>query len=178
MSDSNLTAEEKRQLTNARQTAVRNAWKNEKGLVAKGQGTRDWSRKEQQELIKRGAVKGYEGHHMKSVSKYPKYAGDPRNIQFLNEKEHLKAHQGDYHSPTNGYYNPKTGRMHKFRGDELKPVPKVSLANNTNQKNSITNGSAKTGQEKSAEFRNSLKKTESTKRKSSSANVKSNGNKR
>ena len=125
---SNLSDKQKRELTNARQNAVRNAWKNEKELVLGGRGTRNWSEKEQLELAKRGSVKGYEGHHMKSVSRYPSYAGNPSNIQFLSGKEHFEAHGGDYHSPTNGYYNPKTQKMEKFSGRELKPVPDKKLS--------------------------------------------------
>lgn len=184
MAESNLSVEEKKQLTNARQAAVRNAWKNEKNLVSKGQGTRNWTKKEQQELMKRGSVKGYDGHHMKSVSKYPQYAGDARNIQFLNEKEHYNAHGGNFRSSTNGYYNPENGKMYPFKGNELKSAPRVNLSKNTNNNTSATKNRTKddpqkSGKEKSAEFRNSLKKTENTKQKSSSsANVKSNGNKR
>ena len=118
-----LTNEEKKQLSNERQKAVRNAWKKEQERVKNGQGTRDWSPEQQKELVSRGAVSGYEGHHMKSVSLYPEYAGDSNNIQFLSEKEHLDAHEGNYHNATNGYYDPKTKVMNEFKGAELKPVP-------------------------------------------------------
>lgn len=116
------TNEEKKRLSNERQRAVRNAWKEEKDHVKSGQGTRDWSPSQQKELIQRGAVSGYEGHHMKSVSLYPKYAGDSKNIQFLSEKEHLDAHQGNYHNATNGYYDPESQKMNEFQSDELEPV--------------------------------------------------------
>lgn len=114
-----LTNEEKKRLSNERQRAVRNAWKEEKERVKSGQGTRDWSPAQQKELIQRGAVSGYEGHHMKSVSMYPEYAGDSKNIQFLSEEEHFEAHQENYHNATNGYYDPETQTMNEFNGDEL-----------------------------------------------------------
>lgn len=63
-----LTNEEKKRLSNERQKAVRDAWKEEKERVKNDQGTRDWSPSQQKELLQRGAVSGYEGHHMKSVS--------------------------------------------------------------------------------------------------------------
>lgn len=128
MEPSNLTNEEKRRLSNERQNAVRHAWKNEKSNVLNGQGTRNWSIKEQKEIIWRGAATGYEGHHMKSVSLYPEYAGDARNIQFLSEDEHFQgAHQGNYHNITNGYYDPDKKKMFEFKVNELVEVPKKDL---------------------------------------------------
>lgn len=123
-----LTNEEKKRLSNERQRAVRNAWKEEKERVKSGQGTRDWSPAQQKELIQRGAVSGYEGHHMKSVSLYPEYAGDSKNIQFLSEEEHFEAHQGNYHNATNGYYDPETQTMNEFNGDELIPTQASELS--------------------------------------------------
>lgn len=123
-----MSNEEKKRLSYERQTAVRNAWKEEKARVEAGCGTRNWSKAEQEELLQRGAVSGYEGHHMKSVSAYPEYAGDSRNIQFLSEDEHLYgAHQGNYHQATNGYYNPETSEMIEFEGDELRELPIMEL---------------------------------------------------
>lgn len=123
-----MSNEEKKRLAYERQIAVRNAWKEEKARVEAGCGTRNWSKAEQEELLQRGAVSGYEGHHMKSVSIYPEYAGDSRNIQFLSEDEHLYgAHQGSYHQATNGYYNPVTSEMIEFEGDELRELPIIEL---------------------------------------------------
>jgi len=98
-----------------RQNAVREAWKNEKSRVREGQGTRDWSQSEQREIVAKGRAIGYQGHHMKSVKDYPKHAGNPNNIQFLNRTEHIGgAHNGNTQNATNGYYNPETGKMNDF----------------------------------------------------------------
>ncbi|WP_399627925.1 T7SS effector LXG polymorphic toxin [Sporosarcina sp. SG10008] len=113
-----------KQFSALRQKAVRQAWKHEKEYVRKnGKGTRDWTPEEIQELLQNGKVKGYEGQHMKSANDNPDFAGDPDNIQFLKGRnmdvdEHLDAHGGSYHNPTNGYYDPKTGVMVEF-GDEI-----------------------------------------------------------
>lgn len=124
-----LSNEEKKELARARQSAVRHAWKEEQARVKEGLGTRDWTPSQQKEIIERGSVKGYEGHHMKSVSEYPEYAGDPKNIQFLTETEHFEgAHQGSYHNLTNGYYVPETQTMNEFEGDELREVPVNELS--------------------------------------------------
>ncbi|MEK4936671.1 hypothetical protein BW425_08120 [Bacillus pseudomycoides] len=101
-----------------------NAWKQEKELVQKtGRGTRDWTPEEKLELLQTGKVKGYEGQHMKSANEYPDFAGEPDNIQFLKGRnmdvnEHLDAHSGSYHNPTNGYYTPKNDSMIDF-GDAV-----------------------------------------------------------
>ena len=102
-------------LNKERQKAIRDAWKSEKSNVRQGMGTRDWSQNEQRQIVAKGKANGYEGHHMKSVKEYPQYAGDPKNIQFLNRSEHVNgAHKGNTQNPTNGYYNPKTGTTQDF----------------------------------------------------------------
>ena len=106
-----------------RRKAVRDAWKEEKKLVENGRETRKWTEAELSELKSKGRVKGYEGQHMKSAKEHPDYAGSSKNIQFLKGRkadvnEHLAAHGGDYRNPTNGYYNPETGKMIDFGNNE------------------------------------------------------------
>lgn len=140
MNYSNLSNDEKKKISNERQNAVRHAWKLECERVKLGQGTRTWSKVQQEELMTRGSVKGFEGHHMKSVSLYPEYAGDPRNIQFLTEEEHLYgAHQGNYHNLTNGYYDPYNKVMTEFEGEELPNVPEMDLSNEESELQTIIN---------------------------------------
>lgn len=122
-----LNEVQKKELNKQRIQAVRQAWENEHALVAQNLGTRRWSSIQQKEILETGRVRRYEGHHMKSVRAFPQHAGDPRNIQLLTEKEHLQAHRGDFRKPTNGYYNPYTGRIEHFRGKELRPAPVHSL---------------------------------------------------
>lgn len=132
-----------------RQSAVREAWRRERDLVRGGKGTRDWNPIEQKQLLIYGRVDGYDGHHMKSVDRYPEYAGSPENIQFLKSgSEHKRGAHGrpgviadEYHSanggrnvtttghgdtqtPTNGYYDPLTGQTHDF-GDHKPNAPSV-----------------------------------------------------
>ena len=97
---------EKKALASKRASAVRQAWKNEYNNVRSG-GTgisREWSSAEMNELLTTGRVKGYQGHHMKSVKGYPELAGDPTNIQFLTRSEHLAAHGGNWRNITHGRY--------------------------------------------------------------------------
>ena len=119
-----------RQLRAERQAAVRNAWKAEAERVRNGMGTRNWSKDEQAQILSRGSVKGYEGHHMVSVSSNRALAGDPKNIQFLNRDEHINgAHKGSTQNPTNGYYNPQTKTMEPFANNEPTAQPVYNLSN-------------------------------------------------
>ena len=115
-------------LSYERRKAVIGAWKKEKEYVSKGSGTRDWSQKEQKELLSKGSVHGYEGHHMKSVDGHNSRAGDSNNIQFLTREEHLDAHNGNFRNNTNGYYDQKTKTMHDF-GRNKPTLEPQSLSN-------------------------------------------------
>lgn len=134
-----LSNEEKKRLSYERQSAVRKAWKEEQARVESGHGTRLWTKEQQKEVLDRGSVRGFEGHHMKSVSLYPEQAGNPENIQFLSEDEHLYgAHGGDYHNLTNGYYDPYTKTMNEFEGAELGTLPTYDLKNGQEISNSTS----------------------------------------
>ena len=90
--------------------AIASAWEREQCLVKEGKGTRDWTPQQQKDILEKGKAydldgKAMEGHHMKSVSIFPNYQGNPDNIQFLSRAEHFDAHGGNYQTPTNGYYN-------------------------------------------------------------------------
>ena len=114
--------------------AVREAWDREKELVKVGKGTRDWTPHQQISIIKFGKAydkdgKAFEGHHMKSVEKYPEYQGDPGNIQFLSRKEHTDAHDGSFHNPTNGYYDPENGKTANFGSEPFSACEIINLSN-------------------------------------------------
>ena len=89
-----------------RTSAVRKAWKLEyENVINGGSGiSRKWNQAEITELVSTGKVKGYQGHHMKSVKGYPELAGDPHNIQFLTRREHLQAHFGNFRNITHGRF--------------------------------------------------------------------------
>ena len=60
--------------------------------------------KERIKGIKRNRkVKGYEGHHINSVTGHPEDAGDSSNIEFVKKGgEHLSRHNGNYRNPSSG----------------------------------------------------------------------------
>jgi len=92
------------ELGKLRRKAVRQAWRDEAALVREtGQGTRRWSRKEKEELLNTGKVKGYEGHHINSINGNEELAGDPNNIKFVKgRQEHIDEHGGNFKNSTQG----------------------------------------------------------------------------
>jgi hypothetical protein len=98
----------KRAISNLRQKAVRQAWKQEKNLIkTTGAGTRDWTEAEAKQLLKNGKVKGYQGHHITSVKKaildgQHSLISNPANIEFVTRAEHLSAHGGNFKNLTIG----------------------------------------------------------------------------
>lgn len=119
--------------TAAADSAIRLAWKREQELVKQGKGTRDWTPEQQANILERGKAydddkKAFQGHHMKNVEDYPKYQGNPDNIQFLSKTEHFEAHNGNYQNLTNGYFNPITKKTIDF-GDGLIPCKSIDLTN-------------------------------------------------
>ena len=120
---------EKSRENNLRSGAVRDAWQEEKERVLRGEGTRDWTVRQQHQLIDRNSVRGFYGHHMISVKLSPELAGDKSNIQFLTFKEHLfGAHRGLFRTPANGYYDPVTRKMTKARNGSIPRLPVIRLS--------------------------------------------------
>jgi len=98
-----------KELEKARRKAVREAWKDEKSLVREtGDGTRQWTDAEKEQLLKKGKVDDYEGHHINNVKDHPEAAGDPNNIEFLKKPDHLDAHDGNFKNETTGPLKDRT----------------------------------------------------------------------
>ncbi|WP_276528638.1 RHS repeat-associated core domain-containing protein, partial [Chryseobacterium rhizosphaerae] len=91
-------------IASQRQGAVRKAWKEEKNMVERtgGRGTRRWNSSQLKELKETGKVKGMKGHHINNVKHHPDKAGDPDNIEFVTQKEHLQRHDGNFRNETTG----------------------------------------------------------------------------
>lgn len=111
---------DEKELSYKRRCAVQKAWNKEREQVGNAKGSRDWSKKEQREILKAGRCHGYDGHHMLSVKKHPEHAGNPDNIQFLTRKEHYQAHGGNWKNDANGRYNTATQKVEPLKGN--KPV--------------------------------------------------------
>lgn len=147
--------------------AIATAWENEKALILRGQGTRDWSLEQQIDILNRGKAydedgKAFEGHHMKSVEAYPEYQGNVENIQLLSRTEHISAHGGYTGNPTNGCFNPITGETKDFDADRLEPCRIINLAE------PIVNNNIDDNDNSSAEKKN----IEKVKRKSDGVDIK------
>ena len=112
--------------------AIQAAWKQEQELVKEGKGTREWTPKQQEDILEKGKAYdddgiAFQGQHMKSAAMYPEYQGDPKNIQFLTREEHLEAHDGNWRNPTNWYYDPITKEKTDFGSGPFIPCKVFQL---------------------------------------------------
>ena len=112
--------------------AILAAWNKEQELVQEGKGTREWTPKQQQDILEKGKAYdedglAFQGQHMKSAEMYPEYQGDPGNIQFLTRAEHLEAHNGNWRNSTNWYFNPVTKEKIAFGDGPFIPCEVISL---------------------------------------------------
>lgn len=124
--------------------AILAAWNKEQELVQEGKGTRDWTPKQQQDILEKGKAYddngvAFQGQHMKSAEMYPEYQGDPGNIQFLTRAEHLEAHNGNWRNPTNWYFNPVTKEKIDFGEGPFTPCEIINLPEPI-MKPSVTSG--------------------------------------
>ena len=97
----------KAEIKNARQSAVRKAWKNEQNILkdttGKLKSNYNWTLAQKQEILKYGKVKGYQGCHLIDVSKSGgnlNLIGNPDNVVFLQKTEHLFVHGGSWKNAT------------------------------------------------------------------------------
>ena len=112
--------------------AILAAWNKEQELVQEGKGTREWTTKQQQDILEKGKAYdddgvAFQGQHMKSAEMYPEYQGDLGNIQFLTRAEHLEAHNGNWRNPTNWYFNPVTKEKFDFGDGPFIPCEIIQL---------------------------------------------------
>lgn len=112
--------------------AILVAWNKEQELVQEGKGTREWTPKQQQDILEKGKAYddngvAFQGQHMKSAEMYPEYQGAPGNIQFLTRAEHLEAHNGNWRNPTNWYFNPLTKEKIDFGDGPFIPCKVINL---------------------------------------------------
>ncbi|NQL65756.1 teneurin-3 [Streptococcus suis] len=140
--------------------AILAAWNKEQELVQKGKGTREWTPKQQLDILEKGKAYdedgiAFQGQHMKSAEMYPEYQGDLGNIQFLTRAEHLEAHNGNWRNPTNWYFNPVTKEKFDFGNGPFIPCEVIHLPEpimqpsiTVEQKNEIINPIEKVETEK------------------------------
>jgi RHS repeat-associated protein len=101
------------ELDKLRRSGVAKAWRQERRLVKlTGQGTRTWTRAEKAELLSKGRVTGYEGHHINSVEAHPQLAGTADNIKFVKGRaEHILEHGGNFQNSTSGAMLDRSDRL-------------------------------------------------------------------
>lgn len=112
---------------NARDTGVKRAWNYERAdIVMGGDGSANWSREEQQQILDRGTVRGAEGHHQQNVANHPEHQANPDNIKFYKSREdHLReGHRGDFHNESNA---PMKDKNQMLKNTNFKRVFKNEL---------------------------------------------------
>lgn len=114
-------------LNSARGAAVREAKRQEIALVRRtGRGTRKWSAGELRLMQKKGRFpKGYEGHHINSVDRFPAQAHDPDNIAFVKARwrsnEHILRHLGKFTNASHGRMFNRKSLMVQWARCKLSP---------------------------------------------------------
>lgn len=114
--------------------AVREKWEKERELILEGKGTRQWTQKQQKDILEKGKAydekgRAFEGQHMQSVDKYPEYQGDSDNIQLLSRDEHFEAHDYNWQNPTNWYFDPVNKTKKNFGNGKYIPCEVIQLEN-------------------------------------------------
>lgn len=86
-----------------RDKGVKLAWEYERAdLLMGGQGSREYTIAQKNDLLQNGSVRGLEGHHINDVSNHESEQANPDNIQFLARDDHLSAHDGNWQNQTEG----------------------------------------------------------------------------
>ena len=110
-----------------RGTAINRAWGQERELVSRGGGSRDWTETERKTILEtksnaqlnsKMSKAGYTGHHINSVEGNgtlgKAWKGDPRNIVFLQNAQHPSGVDEHLNSPQGhrgNYGNAGKGRL-------------------------------------------------------------------
>lgn len=88
-----------------RSKAVRDAWKQEAEAVKKGVSKYNWTSAEKRQLLELGKIRGYEGHHIRTVKELAGTAKEylissADDIVFLTKQGHKYVHPGGFKNPT------------------------------------------------------------------------------
>lgn len=92
-----------------RNTGVSQMWDYLKAEAQMGGNSSGFTPEQQQELLERGKVRSFEGHHTNSVATHPELQSNPDNVVPLEEhrfddgpREHFAAHENNWRNPTQG----------------------------------------------------------------------------
>ena len=90
-----------------RSNGVSLAWEYEKADIQMGgSGSENFTLEQRAEILDRGRVRGFEGHHIKNVANHKIHQANPDNIKFYSSREeHIElGHDGDAHNPSDGEF--------------------------------------------------------------------------
>ena len=90
-----------------RNNGVSLAWEYEKAdILMGGTGSENFTPEQRAEILERGRVRGFEGHHIKNVANNKVHQANPDNIKFYGSREdHVEiGHNGDVNNPSDGEF--------------------------------------------------------------------------
>ncbi len=116
-----LLAGGNRPIDSIRDKGVELAWKYEQAeLQMGGDGTRNWTPEQSQEILEKGRIRNFEGHHINSVGNSPSQQANPDNVEFLEEhrkgdgvREHFDKHGRNWQNQTEGDLIDRNDRLEK-----------------------------------------------------------------
>ena len=92
-----------------RSTGVSQMWDYLKAEAQMGGNSSGFTPEQQQELLERGKIRNFEGHHINSVDANPGLQSNPDNVVPLEEhryddgpRDHFEAHDKNWRNPTDG----------------------------------------------------------------------------
>lgn len=92
-----------------RNSGVRQMWDYLKAEAQMGGNSSGFTPEQLNELLERGKIRNFEGHHINSVDAFPDLQANPDNVVPLEEyrfgggpRNHLAAHGGNWRNPTEG----------------------------------------------------------------------------
>lgn len=90
-----------------RSNGVSLAWEYERADIQMGgTGSENFTLEQRAEILDRGRVRGFEGHHIKNVANNKVHQANPDNIKFYGSREdHVElGHNGDVNNPSDGEF--------------------------------------------------------------------------
>lgn len=126
-----------------RSNGVSQMWDYLKAEAQMGGNSSGFSPEHQQELLERGKIRNFEGHHINSVDAHPNLQSNPDNVMPLEEhryddgpRDHFKAHDNNWRNPTEG---PLVDRNQILTDTNNKRVSEKQLEIKTERNNIVKN---------------------------------------
>lgn len=126
-----------------RRSGVNQMWNYLRGEAQMGGNSSGFTPEQQQELLERGKIRNFEGHHINSVDSHPNLQSNPDNVIPLEEhrygdgpRDHFEAHAKNWRNPTEG---PLVDRNQILKDTNDQRVSEKQLEIKTERNNIVKN---------------------------------------